>query len=91
MHGNQHRDRVLPRERKTARDVVARYLRLENLNNGAFKRFGRYEAKLWRQARGIIAKLEAIRGSYSMASSLPLHRAITLRDDFPAWPPNRLW
>jgi hypothetical protein len=90
MSGNRPRGPGLPRKRKTARDVAERYLRLENLNNGAFERVGRYEAKLWRQARGIIAMLEALRGSLLQGSRRPLRHAITLRDDFIWRPPNRL-
>jgi len=90
-HGNRHSGRVSPRKRKGSRDVAECYLRLENLTNGAFERFGRYEARLWRQARQTIVMLEAMRGSFSKASNRPLRHAITLRDDFADRPPDRLW
>ena len=91
MHANRHSDRISLRRRKTSRDVAGCYLRLANLSNGVLEHFGRYEARLWRQARQTIAMLEALRGSPSKGSSRPLRHAITLRDDFAERPPNRLW
>jgi hypothetical protein len=91
MHCTRHSRGISPRHRKTSRDIAARYLRLEDHTNGAFERFGRYEARLWRQTRGIIAMLEAMRGSLSKGSNRPSRHAVTLRDDFAERSLNRLW
>jgi hypothetical protein len=89
--GDGTSDRPSARKRKTSRDVAECYLRLANITNGVLERFGRYEARLWRQARQTIAMLEAMRGSLSKVTNRSLRNAITLRDDFAERPPNRLW
>jgi hypothetical protein len=40
------------------------FLRLANLDNGAFKRLNRYEAALWRQAVQTMVALRSIRYRY---------------------------
>jgi hypothetical protein len=42
-------------------ELALRFMRLADLDNGAFERLGRYEAALWRQARQTIFTLEALR------------------------------
>jgi hypothetical protein len=42
-------------------ELALRFLRLAQVDNGAFERLGRYEAALWRQARQTIFTLEALR------------------------------
>jgi hypothetical protein len=42
-------------------ELALRFMRLAELDNGAFERLGRYEAALWRQARQTIFTLEALR------------------------------
>lgn len=42
-------------------DIARCFLRLADLDNGAFDRLGRYEASLWRQVRQTIFTLEALR------------------------------
>lgn len=88
-NGQTHLSSV--RNRNNSRDVAECYLRLANITNGFLERFGRYEARLWRQARQIIAMLETMRGSLSKGSTRSFGNAITLRDDFDGRPPNRPW
>jgi hypothetical protein len=42
-------------------ELARRFLRLADLDSGAFERLGRYEAALWRQVRQTIFTLEALR------------------------------
>ena len=42
-------------------ELAQRFMRLADLDNGAFERIGRYEAALWRQVRQTIFTLEALR------------------------------
>jgi hypothetical protein len=44
-----------------ALELARRFMRLCDVDNGAFERLGRYEAALWRQARQTIFTLEALR------------------------------
>lgn len=48
-------------------DVAQRFLRLADLNDGAFERLGRYEAALWRQVRQTLFTLETLRWRISNA------------------------
>jgi len=55
----------LPEQSVSAsRSLTYCFLRLANLDNGAFKRLNRYEAALWRQAVQTIAALRAIHYRY---------------------------
>lgn len=47
------------------RDIALSFLRLVNLNGGAFERLGRYETALWRQVRQTIVSLEDLRCRHS--------------------------
>jgi hypothetical protein len=51
---------LMPREPE-APELARRFLRLADLDNGAFERLGRYEATLWRHVRQTIFTLEALR------------------------------
>jgi hypothetical protein len=42
-------------------ELALRFLRLADLDNGAFERLGRYEAALWRRVRQTVFTLEALR------------------------------
>jgi hypothetical protein len=50
-------------------ELALRFLKLADLDNGAFERLGRYEAALWRQVRQAIFTLEALRWRASHAGS----------------------
>jgi len=49
-------------------DIVRRFLRLADVDKGAFDRLGRYEAALWRQVRQTIFTLEDLRWRASTRS-----------------------
>lgn len=77
--------------KKDPRNVAECYVRLASLPKDLFDRVGFYEARLWRQARQIIAMLEAMRGSPSKEASRSLRHAISLRDDFDERSANCRW
>jgi hypothetical protein len=45
----------------SARDLTCSFLRLSNVDNGAFDRLGRYNATLWKQTAQTLLLLQAIR------------------------------
>jgi hypothetical protein len=51
------------------RELVLRFMRLGEFDNGAFERLGRYQAALWRQVRQTIFTLEALRWRAASARS----------------------
>jgi hypothetical protein len=67
---DQHENTVTPDDRPVSRSAhpnrriaseIARcFLRLAEVDNGAFERIGRYEAMLWREARQILFTLEVL-------------------------------
>ena len=59
--GNDQFDDQEGTARPYRRLIAQCFLRLTNVDNGAFERIGRYEAMLWRQARQIFFTLEVLR------------------------------
>jgi hypothetical protein len=47
--------------RMSVRDLTCCFLRLTNVNNGAFERLGRYNAALWKQTAQTLILLHSIR------------------------------
>jgi hypothetical protein len=45
----------------SVRDLTCRFLRLSNVDNGAFERLGRYNAALWKQTAQTLFLLHALR------------------------------
>jgi hypothetical protein len=45
----------------SARDLTCCFLRLGNLDNGAFERLGRYNAALWKQTAQTLFLLRTVR------------------------------
>jgi hypothetical protein len=58
---NWNEESLLTATAPDGRELALRFMRLADLDNGAFERLGRYEAALWRQARQTIFTLEALR------------------------------
>jgi hypothetical protein len=48
----------------SARELTYCFLRLGNLDNGAFERLGRYNAALWKQTAQTLFLLQTIRRRY---------------------------
>jgi hypothetical protein len=71
-HACDHAAGVLPAQKYNA-DIARRFLRLANLDSGAFARLGRYEAALWRQAGQTLLMLDAMR--YRTEGARPGHRS----------------